>query len=188
MPGETSCYNVFFQTASISGKWLGDKVTFQYDGATSGQNSFSLGMHGKLYDWYALSSHIPDFKFAGSEPVSVSTMHRNASADLPAGDDIKLSLGQRHPVALEVWSTKGANELTNGKDVQFLNIEVHGLPHDSGGILGMDAYTRPAVSECGLIKSEETLEKYIDQDLASLARLGSKKRLKWTLSAQVQAE
>jgi len=187
MPGETSCYNVFFRSAKLSGKWLGDDVLLQHDNAPMGRKKFVLGMHGNLRDWSAFGKDAANLIFSGTEPVKVSTRIRNASADTPGGDAVEFSIGKQHPVLVQVWASHGSNELTDGKDVQYLNLEVQNLPENTGGLLGLDAYARPARSKCGLTKQETGSLDSMDDLLTSLAlaRAGER-RLQWRISARTR--
>lgn len=187
MPGETSCYNVFFHSAKLSGTWLGDEVLLQHDNAPMGRKKFVLGMHGNLRDWSAFGKDAASLKFSGTEPVKVSSRTRNASADTPGGDVVEFSIGQEHPVLVQVWASHGSNELTDGKDVQYLNLEVQNLPENTGGLLGLDAYARPARSKCGLTNQETGSLDSMDDLLTSLASVrAGKRRLQWHISAQAR--
>lgn len=188
MPGETSCYNVYFQSAKLSGKWLGDEVLLQHDNASMGRKKFVLGMHGNLRDWSAVEKDAANLKFSGTEPIKVSTLTRNASADTPGGDAVEFTIGHEHPVRVQVWASHGDNELTDGQDIQFLNLEVQNLPENTGGLLGLDAYTRPAGSKCGLTQQETGSIDSIHDLLTSFVQTKAteKRKLQWHISAQAR--
>lgn len=154
MHGETSCYNVFFQSARLSGKWVGDDILLQHDNNTMGKKTFTMGLRGQHHAWSALAQDAASLKFSGLEPINMITRIRREEKDLPGGDDVQFSIGARNPVLVDVWSSQGSNELTDGKDIQYLNIQVKNLPRNSGGLLGADIYARPEASKCGLTSKE----------------------------------
>ena len=151
--GQSSCYNVFFQRAHLSGKWVGDGIDFQHN-SEMGQKSFYMNVGGQNHSWTELAEHAGSFKFTGSTPIKVSTQMRTPEKDMPGGDDIDLAIGLQSPVLVSVWSSHGSNELTDGENIQYLNLQVHNLPDNAGGILGVDSYTRPAGAQCGLTGKE----------------------------------
>lgn len=154
MHGVTSCYNVFFQSARLSGKWVGDDVVLQHDNSTKGQKTFSMGLRGQFHAWSSLAKDAASLKFSGLEPISMITRRRREEKDLPGGDDVQFSIGAKNPVLVDVWSSQGSNELRGGQDIQYLNIQVKNLPKSSGGLLGSDIYSRPEGSKCGLTSKE----------------------------------
>lgn len=189
MPGETSCYNVFFQSARISGKWVGDDILFRHDDdAPMGDKKFQVSMKGKLHDWSQLAKEA-NIQFSGSEPTKMSTTLRNATSDAPGGEAIQLRIGKEHPVLVQVWASRGSNELTKDNFVQYLNLEVKNLPANAGGLLGLDEYHRPAGAECGLTQGEQMPIGSIS-DLTRMSMLSRtagtlhSARLKFRISAQ----
>jgi len=172
MPGQKSCYNVFFTSATLSGKWVGNDVLLQHDSAPMGKKRFVLGMNGKFYDWADLTQNDSNLGFSGIEPVHLSTRARNASLHIPGGDDVEFSIGHQHPVLVQVWASRGANVFTDHKDIQYLNLEVQNLPENTGGLLGLDTYIRPAGSKCGMA--------------VLLAVAQNAKQLQWRISANAR--
>jgi len=174
MPGEISCYNVFFTWARISGRWVGSDILLQHDDAPMGVNkSLKLVVGGTFHDWY------------GIEPVKVRTRLRKATLDTPGGQVIELSIGHEHPVLVQVWASAGANELSEAVDVQYLNLEVRDLPENAGGLLGSDTYVRPADSKCGLT-TKETGSINSMRDLLLVDLKHHARHMNWTLSAHVR--
>lgn len=184
MPGETSCYNVFFQSAMVSGKWVGNDIILKHDDAPMGKKRFVLGTNGSFHAWSEFSKDAAILKLVGTEPVEVSTRTREKSAETPGGDDVEFRIGRKHPVLVQVWASRGNNELTGHEDVQYLNLEVSNLPENTGGLLGLDAYSRPAGSKCGLTSKEQG---GIDS-LGDLVGLAAKRteRLHWRISAHAR--
>jgi hypothetical protein len=181
------CYSVFLQSATLSGKWMGDKVMVGTDtSATSlGPSAFAISFAGVRMDWPSLAKQ-NDLPLAlkGSKPVTVSSGMRNPSGqDALGGEQITFKVGSEHPVFVQVWSSQGNNELTHHKEVRYLNLEVQNLPKNSGGIIGLDSYTRPSDSRCGLIQEERDLAKYIEQDGIASVELLRLSRPHWTASA-----
>jgi len=185
MSGEQSCYNVFFTSARISGKWVGSDVLLRHDDAPMGKKRFVLGMNGKVHDWSELTKDASNLKFSGTEAVKLSTRFRNASSDTPAGDDVEFSIGNEHPVLVQVWASLGSSELTENNNIQYLNLEVQNLPENTGGLLGLDSYNRPAGSKCGLTNKENAAIDSMD-DLVGLAAGKRTKRLQYRISAQTR--
>lgn len=185
MPGEVSCYNVFFQEIRLSGKWVGEDIILKYDGSTIRQKSFVLGMRGQYHAWKDLSREVSHLKSSGTEPIEFYTKHRHTTGDdLPGGDEIEFSIGRTNPVIVEVWSSQGSNELTHDENIQYLNMQVHDLPKDAGGLLGLDSYDRPAEAKCGLTQQEDGSINDL-QSLADIALLQfeSRRAVAWRMSA-----
>jgi hypothetical protein len=179
--GETSCYNVFFQSAKLSGKWVGDDILFQSSNAPMGKKEFLLGMRGNFHSWSALAHDADNLSFSGSELVKVSAGYRDATPDMPGGHKIELSIGRSRPVLMDVWSSQGSNELTDMREIQYLNLQIRNLPKDSGGLLGSDIYIKPAGAKCGLTHQESGGITSI-QDLVFLQN-GPRTRHEWRVSA-----
>jgi len=183
MSGEQSCYNVFFQSAKISGKWVGDEILLQHDASHTGRKNFVLTSHGQHQEWSKLPGIPLTMPFTGTEPIKVFTKTLVPSIDMPGGDGIELSIGRKHPVFVEVWSSHGSNGLTHGQDVQYLNLKVRGLPANTGGLLGLDAYAKPAQAQCGLTSDE--MGAMTGRNDLGLMELKTKSPSFWQASAQV---
>jgi len=185
---EADCYTVFLQNIKLSGKWVGDDITLSTNTSLVTSNAGAFGMSYALQqmDWPTLNKqHNGHLKLKGSLPVTVTTSTRNASADDMGGEEINFKVGDQHPMFVQVWSSHGQNLATHGKDVRFLNVQVKNLPKDAGGILGLDGYTKPSESRCGLVKQETDLMNYVGKEL-SLLSIKRKKTSPWTASATVQ--
>eukprot|EP00930_Biecheleria_cincta_P041112 TRINITY_DN2815_c0_g1_i2.p1 TRINITY_DN2815_c0_g1~~TRINITY_DN2815_c0_g1_i2.p1 ORF type:complete len:394 (-),score=80.57 TRINITY_DN2815_c0_g1_i2:109-1290(-) len=188
---EADCYSVFLQNIKLSGKWVGDDISLSTNTSMASSNPSAFGMSFALQktDWVSLNKQFNGhLQLKGSMPVTVTTSTRNASADEMGGEEINFKVGgDQHPMLVEVWSSHGQNWVTHGKDVRFLNVHVKNLPKDAGGILGMDSYTKPSDSRCGLVQQERDLMNYIGKDLSLLSVTGKKKKtFLWTASAAVQ--
>lgn len=186
MMGETSCYGVFFQSARISGKWVGNDILLNNGINQTGQRAFSVSMGGRSHLWRALALETSDIMFGGIEPVKMSTSSRAATASLPGGENLEFSIGREDPVLIDVWSSHGSNELTNMEDIHYLNLQLQNLPKNSGGLLGLDSYERPANAKCGLTQDEMRGINSI-QDLG-LIQLQPTRRLHWSAMASAAIE
>jgi len=189
MPGETSCYNVFFQEMRLSGQWIGEDILFKYCNTSVGQKSFLLGLHGQFHDWGNLPNVASKLKFSGTEPIKFHAKPRDTTADdLPGGDAVEFSIRRQNPVLIEIWSSRGSNELTQGTLVQYLNMQVHGLPDDAGGLLGLDEYARPAQAKCGFTQEEQGKINNLVKAVSDMAliSLQGKRKVVWRMSAQTK--
>jgi len=192
---EADCYTVFLQNIKLSGKWVGDDITLSTNTslATSSAGAFGMSYALQQMDWPTLNKqHNGHLKLKGSLPVTFTTSTRNASADEMGGEEINFRVGDQNPMFVQVWSSHGQNFATHGKDVRFLNVQVKNLPKDAGGILGLDGYTKPSESRCGLVKQETDLMNYVGKELSLLSikrgkvRKSQKISSPWTASATVQ--
>jgi hypothetical protein len=191
---EADCYTVFLQNIKLSGKWVGDDITLSTNTslAASSASAFGMSYAFQQMDWPTLNKqHNGHLKLKGSLPVTVTTSTRDASADDMGGEEISFKVGDQHPTIVQVWSSHGQNLLTHNKYVRFLNVRVKNLPKDAGGILGLDGYTKPSESRCGLVQQETDLMNYVGKELSLLSikheKVGnSKKTSPWTASATGQ--
>lgn len=187
--GQTlDCYSVYLQSIKLWGKWFGEDVIISTNTSSpvvdSSLGAFAVQFAHERMDWVAMTKqHDVRLKLTGIMPVTVATSMRKPSGqDAMGGEAITLKVGDQQPVLLQLWSSHGQNQLTGGRKVRYLNLEVQNLPKDSGGILGLDKYTKPSTSKCGLVQEERNLMGYID----SFAGLLQVQKPQWTVSATTQ--
>jgi hypothetical protein len=192
--GQTSdCYSVYLESIKLSGSWVGDEVTISSHTnssvASSNPSAFIMSFAHEQMDWPALSKqHDSRLKLKGSMPVTFTTSLRSASGeDAVGGEEISLKVGDHNPVFVQVWSSHGKNRLTHDEEVRYLNVEVQNLPTNSGGIIGLDRYSRPSKAQCNLIQKERDLMEFIASDNAGIS-LVRRSRLPWAVSATVQSQ
>lgn len=183
MGQDSDCYSVYLESIKLLGKWIGDDVVFNTQTkpvASSSSSVLDMSTAHEQMDWAMLSKqHDAHLKLNGSMPVTVATNIRKAfGQEAMGGEEISLKIGDQHPVLFQVWSSHGQNSLTRGRDVSYLNLEVHNLPKNSGGIIGLDHYSRPATSKCDLVQAERNLMNYINA-----TNLLQRPRPQWTASA-----
>lgn len=197
MGASHDCYSVYLQQVRLSGTWIGDAINISTDEnsptAPSTSHAFGISFSTNHMDWNSLSKLDGDHLnlHGSSMPVSVTTDVREPSAeDAMGGEEITFKVGsQQHRVFIHVWSSRGGNSLTNGKGIRYLNLEARHLPKDSGGIIGLDDYSRPSASQCGLVQAERNLEKYIDDSLGGISLYKLARRTPkphWTAAASTK--
>lgn len=191
MGQSSNCYSVYLQSIKLFGSWVGEDVIINAHTnpsvVSSDPSAFSMSFAGERMDWPTLSKQQDTrLKLKGSMPVTFTTSLRSAfGEDTMGGEEINLKVGDYNPVTVQIWSSHGKNPLTRNKEVRYLNMEVQNLPKNSGGIIGLDSYSRPSTSHCDLVKEEQDLLDFISQNTAdvNLLRIAS---TPWTVSATIQ--
>jgi hypothetical protein len=155
--------------------------------ASSSPANFGISFAGRHMDLPTLSKQSGmQLQLNGSMPVAVATsMHKASDQDAMGGEEMTFKVGDRHPVLVRVWSPHGQNQLTHDKDVRYLNLEVQNLPKGSGGIIGLDRYSRPSTSRCDFIHPERNPKEYTEDEMAPMSFLRLQ-RPNWTALATVQ--
>lgn len=191
MGHEANCYSVYLQNIRIFGKWVGEDIVIRTDTnssvADSGPSALRIFFAGEQMDWPFVAKH-QDVRLSvhGIMPVTVNAnMRKAAGEDAMGGEEITFKIGDQSPVLVQVWSSHGTNQLTGGKEVRYLNLEVQNLPKGSGGIIGLDSYSRPSSSKCDLVQEERSLMDYIQAENGTLSLLRLL-RPRWTASVFVQ--
>eukprot|EP00930_Biecheleria_cincta_P104413 TRINITY_DN966_c0_g1_i3.p1 TRINITY_DN966_c0_g1~~TRINITY_DN966_c0_g1_i3.p1 ORF type:complete len:420 (-),score=57.96 TRINITY_DN966_c0_g1_i3:115-1278(-) len=185
MGADANCYAIFLDSVRLSGKWFGDELNISANTPVANSSASALGtaFASQQMDWLmSTRQRVAQPRFKGSAPVTVTTSIRNASTDTTGGEQISFSIGDQHPVVVEIWASHGQNVLTHGKDVRYLNVQVKNLPQDAGGIIGLDGYTKPTTSRCHFGEQVKDLASYRGVSLLSTA---TRMTFHWTAFATV---
>jgi hypothetical protein len=185
MGRKSDCYSVYLDSVKIYGKWVGEEISISVNKTSPASNtSFALSFAQKQIHWLTLAStHHAKLPLNGAMPITVTTGMRKASGeDATGGEEMSFEVGAKRPVVIQVWSSHGKNWLTNNEEIRYLNVELKNLPNNSGGIIGLDSYSRPTTSRCDLVQEERDLMDFVKGETADVFLL-RRPSFHWTASS-----